>query len=269
MFKHTIVVLVILVFLLASCAPSAPTEALPTITQPPATALPSTNTPIPPTETPLPPTETPLPPTETPLPTSTSLPENVLFRDDFNGPLLEGWSWTEENPQRWSFKDGWLIIFAEDASLLSNLEQSNMLWRDLPDEDFAIVVRVDAPTTSDFQQASIFIYEDENNYVTINRGYCSPCEAGGSGIFMDYKIGRAWGNYNFPITESTVYLMLESKDQKIAGYYAVEPEAWQRVGQVGDYFRFSRVGLGTSNSDPNGIDGDLTASFDFFEIRKP
>jgi hypothetical protein len=277
MSARNIALLTVLVILLSACTAPAVGNNAPTATAfppirtvtPTSTTIPPTSTPMPPTATPVLPTETAVPPTDTPEPTFTPLPEGVLFRDDFNGPLLDGWSWDNENPNRWGFDDGWLVIIAEDPSLLISNMRSNFLWRDLPSGDFAIIVRLDAATTSDFQQAAIFIYEDENNFVTINRGYCSPCNQGGNGIYMDYMIGGAWGDYNVPVDQNVVYLKLESKNKQIAGYYALEADVWERLGVVGNYFEFKKVALAASNADNGSHDDDLLARFDYFEIIKP
>jgi regulation of enolase protein 1 (concanavalin A-like superfamily) len=226
-----------------------------------------------------PPTETPMPlPTDTPVPTSTStptpLPEGVIFRDDFSGALQPGWSWENEKPDRWKITDdGWLQIRGEDSSALAGQNQSNMLFRDLPTGNFMVTVHVTAATDSNFQQAAVFLYEDVNNYVAINRGFCEPCFPGnGNGIFMDYKIGgkNYWlGNNKVKSDPVDVYLRLVSKDKIIYGYYAFEPNDWKLLTRLGDFFEFKRVGVGVTNSDPNGVDSDLIGSFDYFEISNP
>ena len=82
-------------------------------------------------------------PTETPKPTNTPLPAGVLFRDDFNGELQPGWEWENENPDKWTFTDdGWLQIVGEFNSLISQNQQSNLLWYPLPEGDFVITVHL-------------------------------------------------------------------------------------------------------------------------------
>jgi hypothetical protein len=41
------------------------------------------------------------------------------------------------------------------------------------------------------------------------------------------------------------------------------------VGAFGNYFDFRLIGLGTTNSNPNGVSEDLVAMFDYFEIALP
>jgi hypothetical protein len=196
----------------------------------------------------------------------------MLFRDDFTGSLQPGWTWENENPDRWKVTDeGWLQILAEDPSLLAGGPQSNTLWRTLPDGNFAISVHVQTLPTVNFQQAAIFLFEDINNYVAINRGYCAPCFPGqdGNGIFMDYKINGQGSAYKLHVDKSDVYLRLLFEDDVISAYYAFEPDEWERLGRFGNYFIFTRVGLGAANIDNEGRNEDLVALYDYFEIMRP
>jgi hypothetical protein len=211
-------------------------------------------------------------PTPTVVPTAT--PENQIFRDDFSGMLQPGWTWENEKSDRWKITDdGWLQILAEDASALAGQAQSNMLFRTLPDGNFVVTAHITTAPDSNFQQATIFLFEDVDNYVAVNRGYCEPCFPGkGNGIFMEYKIGgqfRWSAELNTQVDETDVYLRLVSKNKIIYGYYALAPDDWQLIMRLGDFFEFNRVGLGATNSDHAGIDSDLVGSFDYFEITRP
>ena len=230
----------------------------PTQTVVPTSSPMATNTPEP--------TETPMP-TETTKPTYTPLPEGVIFRDDFEGELQSGWEWENENPNRWSITDdGWLQIIGESNSLLGGDNQSNLLWYPLPDGDFVITVHLKSMPFANFHQAAIFIFEDVENYITINRGYCGICQTGGGGFYMDYKIGGKWGSYQTAADAEDVYLRIENKDNMISGYYATEPDQWERLGRFGNYFDFQRVGIGVSNV---GSSEDVVGLFDYFEISQP
>jgi regulation of enolase protein 1 (concanavalin A-like superfamily) len=255
--RTVLAVIVTCAWLLPACqsGPAPVTTAPPA---PPATAVPPTNTPAP--------TDTPLP-TETPRPTPTALPEGILFRDDFEGMLQPGWQWENENPAKWNFtNDGWLQIVGEHDSLLGENRQNNLLWYPLPTGDFVITTHLKTKPFANFHQAAIFIYEDAKNYITINRGYCDLCSTGGSGIYMDYKIGGSWGDYSAATNAEEVYLRLESKGSVISGYYAIEPDQWVRLGRFGNYFQFKKVGIGVSNVRATE---DVVGQFDYFEISTP
>jgi len=261
--KTLYVLLIVCLCLLQAC--QSGTETAPTLTpEPPGVVIEPTATPAPST-TPIP-TDTSMP-TETPKPTNTPLPEGVLFRDDFEGEFQPGWEWENENPAKWTLtNDGWLQIIGETNTLLSEDQQSNLLWYPLPPGDFAITVHLKTKPFENFHQAAIYIYEDKENYITINRGYCGICATGGNGFYMDYKISGQWGNYNVATDAEDVYLRLESKDNIISGYYATEPDQWQRLGRFGNYFQFQKVGIGVSNV---GASDDVVGLFDYFEISLP
>lgn len=212
------------------------------------------------------PTNTALP-TEAPKPTNTPLPEGVIFRDDFEGVLQPEWEWENENSSKWSITDdGWLQIIGEFDSLIGQNRQSNLLWYPLPSGDFVITVHLKTKPFENFQQAAIFIYEDPENYVTINRGYCDLCLTGGNAFFMDYKISGQLGTYKNATTAEDVYLRLESKDNTISGYYATAPDQWERLGRFGNYFQFKKVGIGVSNANAAN---DVVGLFDYFEVSQP
>lgn len=250
--KKLLVVLVVCSWILSACQ----------TTQIPPTA---TAVIVPPTDTPAP--TKPALPTETPRPTNTPLPVGVLFRDDFEGSLQPGWEWESENPDKWTFTDdGSLQIIGENNDLLYSNQQNNLLWYPLPAGDFVITVHLNTKPFDNFQQAAIFIYEDSDNYITINRGFCAPCATGGNGFYMDYKIAGQIGNYNTATNAEDVYLRLESKENVISGYYATAPEQWERLGRFGNFFQFKKVGIGVSNGRSAN---DVVGQFDYFEISQP
>ena len=261
--KHRLVLFFLLatLFTLGACgAPAAPEP-----TPPPPTAEPEP-TPLPPTEPPPEPTAEPSPePTLTVEPTAT--PENQLFRDDFTGELQPGWEWENENPDRWAFTDdGWLQIIGEHDSLLGEGSQNNMLWYPLPEGDFVITAHLKTLPFENFHQATIYIYEDPDNFIALNRGYCAPCSTGGGGFYMEYKISGDANAYQQATDADDVYLRLESKDNIISGYYATAPDQWERLGRFGNYFQFKKVGIGVTNV--RAAD-DLVGLFDYFEITRP
>lgn len=265
--KHNTMLYVLISILLALTACGPPSTVEPTPVPPPTSA---------PKPTPLSPTVPPVPtvkPSPEPTPTinPTATPENQLFRDDFTGELQPGWTWENENPALWTFTDdGWLQIIGEDASLLNEQPQSNLLWRDLPSGDGIITIHLKTQPLSNFQQATLYLYEDLDNYVALNRGFCDLCVDGGNAFYFEFKISGAFGTYNQVTNATDVYLRLTREGDVISGYYATEPGQWERIGRYGgSYFDFKRVGIGVTNSDPSGLNGDLVGQFDYFEITRP
>lgn len=193
-----------------------------------------------------------------------------LFRDDFTGSLQKGWVWQNENPSRWEITpDGWLNIIGEDQSLLSNGEQSNLVCRDIPAGDVQATVHLFADPAADFQQATLYFFQDGDNFVAVNRGYCSPCDTGGNGIFMEYKEAGNWQSYNVKTNATDLYLRLTRRENVITATYALEPEAWATVGRVTSGLDISQICLGVTNADSSGIKADLSGEFDYLEVSLP
>jgi hypothetical protein len=199
-------------------------------------------------------------------PTATAaIVDEEIFRDDFTKELQPGWTWENEDKTKWEITDdGFLEIKGGHDSLITHNQQVNLLWHELPDEDFSVSVHLATDPRENFQQAAIFLYEDPQNYVTINRGYCGPC--GGSGFYMDYKIGGSKGTYRVSSTKTDVYLKLESKDKIISGFYATQPDKWIRLGRFGNFFSFKKVGLGVTNGADTKV--KILGKYDWFEILK-
>ena len=273
MAKKTI--LLFLVILLSGCAratePPAPAEP----TQPPPTVEPATIT-LALTETAVPPTSTPEPTPTTVPPTLTPLPEGVTFRDDFEGGFQPGWTWVNEDPARWNFVEGgWLEITGSDQAFYhqGNFGMTNFLTRDVPQGEFMITAHVQSNPNENFQQAAIYIFENQNNYIALNIGYCEPCTTGGPGYYMETFIdNNPFGDaYQIPRSpdDTDVYLRLVNQGGSLTGYYATTLGDWQRVGAFGNYFEFKNVGLGTTNSNLEGVSNDIVSRFDYFEISKP
>ena len=210
-------------------------------------------------------------PTETISPTNTALPEGVIFRDDFNGSFQDGWVWEEEDPAKWTFvnDDGeqWLQI-------IGNAGRSNVLKRDLPEGDFAIIAHIKADPHLNFHQANIFVFQDPENYIVMNTGYCGPCPVGGFGYFMETVVtgGDRLNHYELPRNESDldVYLKIEVANNIISGYYATQPGEWNRIGRFGNFYDLNSIGLSATNSSPpDGTPEDIIARFDYFEVIEP
>lgn len=212
-----------------------------------------------------------LAPTVTIAPTITALPEGILFRDDFSGYFQPGWTWELEDPEKWVFveDDGgqWLQV-------IGNSGRSNVLLREIPAGDFAIVAHIKADPHLNFHQANIFVFQDAENYIVVNTGYCAPCPVGGPGYFMETVVtgGSALNHYELPRNENdlNVYLKIEVVGDVISGYYATEPGEWTRIGRFGNFYDLKTIGLSATNSSPpSGTPEDIIARFDYFEVVTP
>ena len=274
--KKMVVFLLLAFVLLSACQPSpaepeqaAPDEgAVQTAIAQTAAAQPTETSP-PPTETAEPePTE--VPPTEAPV--NTPLPEGILFRDDFNGAILPDWTIESEIPERWSISDeGEVVIIATIGGVPytwddANNHQDNLFLIPAPGGEYMITTHIRTDVFMNFHQAAIIIYEDPDNWMLLNRGYCDLCVPGGDGIFMDYKIEGAGGGYKIPFKADDVYLRIVHTEGRYESYYAEKEGEWTRLGRVGGYIEPEKLGFGASNRAEGD---DMTAYFDYFEVARP
>jgi len=190
--------LALIILFLAGCSTAPSTDAVETAVVNTQAAQPTEiETVVPQPDTPEP-TQTPEPtdppaPTNTTEPTSapTSLPEGVLFRDDFEGALQPGWSWLDEDPERWSFEEfggsNNLAIVADNPAFFNEGYLVNTLARDVPAGEFAITAHIMTDPNENFEQANIFIFQDAANYIVLNIGFCDLCFSSGEGygFFME------------------------------------------------------------------------------------
>jgi len=262
--RNSWISMIVLFCLVLSACGEAPVEQIPEVEQVVEEEIPTS---VPPTDTPEP-TETPLP-----TPTNTPMPPGLLFYDGFDGELDEGWIWQNEVSDKWRITDdGWLEIIAEDGALgMEGSLQTNLLLLEIPDvKRFEISSHLIANTTSNFQQAAIFFVEDSENFLKINRGYCSICPTNGDGIYTDYKYDGIDGSFKAVMIDSDeVYFRIEYDREKgyLTAYYATEPEKWIQLRKIPIDLNYQMIGLGATNIDvQQNLDDDLVAKFDYFEI---
>jgi hypothetical protein len=88
--------------------------------------------------------------------------EQVIFEDNFDGKLAEGWWWLRENPGYWRIRDGGLEIRVEPGVADT---VRNALLRPAPNRNegtFAIEVTITNHThpTQQYEQAGITLYHN-------------------------------------------------------------------------------------------------------------
>jgi beta-xylosidase len=246
--KKILFVLVLIVFVLSACG--TPTTPVPI----------PTNTPIPP------PTETPLPPTATLEPSPT--PDPLLFRDDFDGSLGEGWQWTHENKDSWSLTNnpGWLEIMARSGHVAKG-DIDNLLLHQTPEGNFELETKLKFDPLENFQFAGLLIYESAANFVQFGRAFCgySPCP--GDGFYMDMTAGGNLVPENFataaPDTD-TVYLRLRREGDTFTAYASEDGKEWKLIGSHNNSVKPLFVGL-VSGQAYNTV--PKPAQFDYFVIN--
>jgi regulation of enolase protein 1 (concanavalin A-like superfamily) len=214
----------------------------------------------------------------TPPPTSlpakpTSAPALATWTDDFNGVLAPGWSWVDEDPSHWNLQEapGVLRIVTQGESLYNAGRPKNLLLRDAPVRDFEITTKVTFNPQSNFQQAAILIYQDHDDFVLLNRGFCDGENCPGSGVFLDSEMNGET-NFNTPhpgaaASLQTMWLRLQKAGTTYTGFYSGDGQRWTELGHVENPLQPTKVGLTANNSDPDPTVPQITADYDSFTIE--
>ncbi|MEK8128132.1 PA14 domain-containing protein [Paenibacillus filicis] len=95
--------------------------------------------------------------------------------DSFDGPALSpDWSIYREKKENWSLtaNPGHLTLQTlpgDSYGTLNNIQ--NVFLKQAPEGDFVITTKVNAPVRKNFQQAGLYIWQDEDNYVRLGHAW--------------------------------------------------------------------------------------------------
>jgi beta-xylosidase len=246
-------VFVVMIFALAACG-------TPTTSEPTSLPLP-TNTSIPELTS----TSIPLTATLEPSPT----PDPLLFRDDFEGSLGEGWTWTQENKKTWSLTSnpGWLEIIARPGHL-GDGDLDNILLRLIPDGNFEIETKLNFKPVGNYQMAGLLIYESAANFLQFGRAFCdAPNVCAKDGFYMDLSTNGNLDGQNLatPAKDAEIaFLRLRREGNKYTAYASYDGLEWQLIGEktsdMTPVFIGLMAGQALSTSQP--------AQFDYFVVNQ-
>jgi beta-xylosidase len=243
--KKQILFLFIFLFVLAACSGNTTPKTEPTIPPVPTLTILPTNTNVP-------------TPTITPSPT----PDPLIFRDDFNGSIDQGWQMQNVNKKMWSLtnKPGWLELIAR-----SPLGAKNILLRQIPEGNFEIETKMTFEPVANFQVAGLTIFYSSTNYILFGRAYSSYSI--GDGFYMDnVKSGKFIdGNFATPVPGTdTIFLRLRREGDSYTSYYSEDGSQWTKIGVHTSTMKPKSVGLAAGQS----TSGSQPAQFDYFVINK-
>jgi len=240
----------ILVLFVSAC--SQPADVPPTATEAPAQL---------PTATSLP-TDTAVPPTAT----ITPIPQpELVFRDDFNGTLGEGWMWLREVTDFWSLdrSPGYLQIRLQPGSL-GLAYPKNLLLRDAPGPHYRIITSFKFDPKRNYQFAGLLVYQDDENAVQFGRAFCNaPNTCVGSGLYFD-NINETFSGTNFATQAGGTadgFLRLTRDRSTYTAEYSNDGTDWIFIGKHEAFLADQRIGLIAAQGPQSAI-----AEFDFFEV---
>jgi len=198
------------------------------------------------------------------MPSMAASSYDYTWTDDFNTSTLHPlWSWVREDATHWSLtaRPGFLRITTQDDSLWESFNtQHNLLMTTAPSTHFRITIKVTITPTQNFQKAAILVYQDDDNYLELQRVYADGNkvefihEDSGTATFVE--VGES---------ATTVYLRIEKEDSTYTGYYSSDGSNWAQIGQYTTTLVCSKVGIGATHELP-GV-SEIPADFDFFQLE--
>ncbi len=123
--------------------------------------------------------------------------------DDFSGSRLDAkWHVVSEDPSRWSLATdpGYLVITAQDCETRAGShDYKNMFLQHAPLGDFFIYTTVEMNTSAETEQADVYIWQDDDNYIRMAKSFAggpkfeAAKEVNGSfsSTIMDNSMGAA------------------------------------------------------------------------------
>ena len=199
-------------------------------------------------------------------------PTSNTWIDDFNSALAPDWSWIDEDPSHWNLTEvpGILRIVTQGESLYRAGKPKNLLLRDSPVTDFEIETKVTFDPQANFQQAAILIFQDEDNFVLLNRGFCDVGGCPGSAVFLDNMVNGKLDLANHPqtaVASQTTWLRLRKEGIQYIGFYSVDGQTWEELGRVENLLTPAKVGLTANNANADPSVSQIPADFDFFTVQ--
>ncbi|MGD8473955.1 MAG: DUF1349 domain-containing protein [Anaerolineae bacterium] len=198
-----------------------------------------------------------------PVPSSAAV-YDYFWRDDFGTDTLHPlWSWIREDDAHWSLTDNpdfLRIITQEGGIIASSNDQNNILVTDAPSGDFEITTQVIFDPAENFQYAAIQVYQDDDNYIQLNRAWAS-----GDKVNFDKEIGGTVTNTQTAESADTIWLRITRELNTYTGYFSTDGVAWTLAGQYTAYLPNAKIGLAAANNLA-GVT-EIPADFEYFELR--
>ena len=159
--------------------------------------------------------------------------QEVLFQDDFNHMLGEGWFWVREHREAWRVTDHGLEVRVEPGNMWGPQNDArNLLIRPAPsttNAEIEFAVTIENQPTNQYEQTDLVWYYDDSNMVKLGQE------------LVDGKLSVVMGREEkdqcrtiaiIPLASNSLRLRLFAKDRHIRGQFRT-PDAseWHDVGE--------------------------------------
>ncbi|WP_284639339.1 polysaccharide lyase family 8 super-sandwich domain-containing protein [Paenibacillus silviterrae] len=188
--------------------------------------------------------------------------------ETFNSSTLDtSWSWVRQDAAKWSLtaNSGKMRITTQSGDIwYAGNTQKNILLRTPPFTDFDITTRLTFTPTQNNQAAGLIIYQDDDNYIKLNRSYSN-----GKFLVFSKEIAGAASKQTVEdsVMSDTISLRLTKLGTTITAFYSVDGIEWTQVGTA-----FTDVVLVNSKVGLNAMHSSsalsINADFDSFDITR-
>ena len=191
-----------------------------------------------------------------------NLYNEYLLTDDFNITTLNGaWSWVRQDSNNWSLsaRSGYMRIICQSGALAgATNDAKNILLRTPSRSDWSIVTKLDFNPSSNFQQAGLLIYQDDDNFVRLIRVYGDSNK-----IQLAKEISGTMTVSEISNSTSTnLYLKITKSGTTYTGYYSTNGSVWTQLQSMsGISLSNIKVGLMSCGGSTSNAD------FDWFSIQ--
>ncbi len=168
---------------------------------------------------------------------------NTAWEDSFDLPDLDQrWYWVREDPSLWSLaaSPGSMRIISAGSIYQTNAnDQANLLLTNAPAGDFEITAGVLVSPIENYHGATLYVYQDDDNYIEISRAYRDGPVFG----FRVEKAGVASTTYA-PASETAVRLRIVKEGDTYYGWYSEDGGVtWDYIGQYTLALNQPQVGI--------------------------
>lgn len=186
--------------------------------------------------------------------------------DEFNGRNLDRSRWTivSEDGGAWKLRDGKLVISTQGGNVWgAKYDLHNLFLQATGPGDFEIITKTDFVVRQGYDQVSLVVWEDHNNYIRLSNVY-----AGGRKWQAVRELGGQPVLHETPNTiGDQVWMRIIRRGRTYSCSVSVDGERWWPVGPplAAD---FSEVQVGLWAGTP-GNERRTDVEFDFFRVGTP
>jgi beta-xylosidase len=190
----------------------------------------------------------------------------IAASDEFDTESIDRdrWMILNEDPGSWRLDNGKLVITTLNGNVWGNRADLRNVFLQTPaPSDFEVVTYTDYVVRQGFDQASLLIWQDHNNYIRLSNVY-----SGGRRWQIVRELGGETFSEQLPNTiGDRVWMKITRRGRTYSCSVSVDGKAWWPVGPplAAD---FSEVRVGIAAASPGG-GRKADAAFEFFRISTP